>query len=396
MSSTSADLLAHKFDVYQHKTSEKNTDEFPYSCADCNLCFTNEHHMNLHKVLVEKCIANEMRDKKKTTRPVTSVALPPRESGLGLTKMQRKTMDVPESSCVASNECPICHMEFNDKKHRLYHQRLHRINHVVSAKKSSLFPYKCASCGVYFQTQEDLISHNSRKDQKGVFAEPMYGKSTSPSKDRDTKAAQIAGCVVHRDVYFDHKRRCPYVDNKRCPVCHMLPKGSLCHLQRHQRNTGHLQCYEESSLFKHQCKECKMYFSSEIHLNRHIHSNVEEDESCTTFAEDDEGTDERDSEEKDEVFGRINTESISTMKKMMLRVDEIQRDVGDKKSNIQASLNNGELEHKDMDGSFSQSCMNQKRPEIKVKPAKHNPNICIPGRFFFFFIFLFSWPHIYA
>ena len=139
-----------------------------------------------------------------------------------------------------------------------------------------------------------------------------------------------------------------------------------------------------------------MYFSSEIHLNRHIHSNVEEDESCTTFAEDDEGTDERDSKEKDEIFGRINTESISTMKKMMLRVDEIQRDVGDKKSNIQASLNNGELEHKDMDGSLSQSCMNQKRPEIKVKPAKYNPNICIPGRFFFFFIFLFSWPHIYA
>ena len=68
-------LQAHKSSSYQHLTSEKSTDEFPYTCTDCNLCFRTDRHMKLHRMLVEKCIANEMRDRRKmqsTTNAATS------------------------------------------------------------------------------------------------------------------------------------------------------------------------------------------------------------------------------------------------------------------------------------------------------------------------------------
>ena len=265
MSNNSIELVAHRKGSSRHEVSENVTEEFPYTCTDCNLCFRNDHHMKLHKVLVEKCIASEMRDKKRT-KPVVDPASPPKVTEL--TKIQRKTMDVPVSSCVASNECPVCHAKFDDSKHRLYHQRLHRINHVVSGRKSSFFPYKCNYCDIYFQTKDDVNSHKSGNLQHSASTETLQERSQH-SNIHDIKENEIKEYMQSREVYLDTKQRCSHVNNKECPVCHLLLKGNWCHLQRHQRCRGHFQYYKETSVFRYRCNECNMYFSSEEHLKCH-------------------------------------------------------------------------------------------------------------------------------
>ena len=239
--------------------------------------------MKLHRMLAEKCIANEMRDRRKcnllrmlqlltlllqlplhpkelrgktttnATASTSSWALPPKEStGLQSTK---KTMEVPEF-CVASNECPVCHAKFEDSKHRLFHQRLHRINHVISVQQTSLFSYKCTECKFFFQTKEDLNSHTSK-----------------PQKLKITKSVGFSKKYLHSpEIYNGESQFCPYVGNKQCPVCHRAFAGTLAHVHRHQLGSDmqHFSYHKETSDYKYRCKECKMYFNSEKHFNMQL------------------------------------------------------------------------------------------------------------------------------
>ena len=358
-STSSNQLQAHKSSSYQHLTSEKSTDEFPYTCTDCNLCFRTDRHMKLHRMLVEKCIANEMRDRRKmqsTTNAATShsptaaATSPPKESkrkmqsttnatashsptaaatsppkeSTGLTKVQRKTMEVPESSCVASNECPVCHAKFEDSKHRLFHQRLHRINHVISVQQTSLFSYKCTECKFFFQTKEDLNSHTSK-----------------PQKLKITKSVGFSKKYLHSpEIYNGESQFCPYVGNKQCPVCHRAFAGTLAHVHRHQLGSDmqHFSYHKETSDYKYRCKECKMYFNSEKHLNMHIngntaHNKVDEDESETTFVEEVERSNDsiaNDFNNSDDDHNQ-QPEYISSTRRTLNKVNEIQQSTGNNK-----------------------------------------------------------------
>ena len=363
MSTTSAELSVHKTSSYQHITSEEATDNFPYICTDCNLCFRNEHHLKLHKVLVEKSIASEMRDKKKVTNIVADPLLPQKE--IELTKIQRKTMDVPTSSCVHSNECPICHSRFDDSRHRLYHQRLHRINHVVSSRISSLFPYKCTDCAVYFQTKEDLMAHKSKKVQQ---TSPQSRIGAYPKFDAISDS-DIDKYLHSYESYIDRKQRCPHVQNRECPVCHHRFKGTVFHLHRHQKNSSHLQCKRETKVFKYQCSECKMYFISAEHLDMHVKGRNDGEKSDSTSVRDDLGT-----------TSKVPTKSKlgSITSNILNKVNELQRCMEGSKV-----VEKVPEEHDEKRGSGT-SIRNEHTEQILDNLATKTSisSICVPGIFF--------------
>ena len=142
-----------------------------------------------------------------------------------------------------------------------------------------------------------------------------------------------------------------------------------------------------------------MYFLSETHLDSHIHGIIDEEKSDTTFVEYDEDTTESTIEDHGNNFSQKSTKSISTMKKMIHRVDEIQRSVEDKKRAIQATqINKGQKEHKDISDSARYSCTKEDNFGVDDTSMKHIldnlatkkncSTICTPGNFLFFFSLL--------